>query len=222
LTSSITPLFNSRVIEGLAVTGEGRRRKRAPAKRHRRITRGRVLDAAERLFIEKGYRGTSVAEIAAAAGYTTGAIYSSFSGKDELFIAVSQRRFEWQMAAWREALASVTSPEDAAPVLTAALKRTMPEPAWTGAYYEFISYALRDDRLRERVAAWHRASIEMFEEGLADVGSSSPLPIERVAPIVRALMHGAAARAFIDQEADYAALFHDGVAVLLGAVKRGR
>jgi AcrR family transcriptional regulator len=50
--------------------------------------RQNVLDAAARLFAERGYHGTSVRDIAAVAGITPGAIYSHFASKTELLVAV--------------------------------------------------------------------------------------------------------------------------------------
>ncbi|MEN3792516.1 TetR family transcriptional regulator [Fulvimarina sp. MAC3] len=48
-------------------------------------TREAILDAAEDLFYEKGVAGTSLSQIAAAAGMTRGAIYWHFENKLELF-----------------------------------------------------------------------------------------------------------------------------------------
>lgn len=54
-------------------------------------TRNRILDAAEQVFHRKGVSHTSLAEIAAAAGVTRGAIYWHFNNKAELFDAMMQR-----------------------------------------------------------------------------------------------------------------------------------
>lgn len=54
----------------------------------RDFRRARVLDAARAVFSEKGLQGGSVRAIASAAGCTTGAIYSQFSGKEELYAGV--------------------------------------------------------------------------------------------------------------------------------------
>ena len=40
------------------------------------------------MFLRRGFHGASLDEISAEAGYTTGAVYSRFGGKDELFLAV--------------------------------------------------------------------------------------------------------------------------------------
>jgi AcrR family transcriptional regulator len=50
--------------------------------------RQEVLEAARELFFERGYRGTTIQEIAARAGYSKRTVYLDFLNKDELFIAV--------------------------------------------------------------------------------------------------------------------------------------
>ena len=54
-------------------------------------TRGRILDAAEAVFHEKGVAHASLAEIAEAAGVTRGAIYWHFKDKADLFEAMMDR-----------------------------------------------------------------------------------------------------------------------------------
>lgn len=55
-------------------------------------TRERVLDAAERLFAEQGYAGTSLRSIVAAAGVNLAAIHYHFRSKESLLEAVVVRR----------------------------------------------------------------------------------------------------------------------------------
>lgn len=50
-------------------------------------TRERLLQAAADVFAERGYDGTRVAEIAAAAGVSNGALYAHFGSKAELLVA---------------------------------------------------------------------------------------------------------------------------------------
>jgi TetR/AcrR family acrAB operon transcriptional repressor len=54
-------------------------------------TRSRLLDAAERLFQTKGVSGTTLADIATAAGATRGAVYHHFHDKADLFNAMMAR-----------------------------------------------------------------------------------------------------------------------------------
>ncbi|HVT42954.1 MAG TPA: TetR/AcrR family transcriptional regulator [Thermoanaerobaculia bacterium] len=50
--------------------------------------RREILDAAAGCFGRKGYRGTTVSEIARAAGYTPPTLYSYFTGKEEIYQAI--------------------------------------------------------------------------------------------------------------------------------------
>lgn len=56
-------------------------------------TKDRILDTGEQLFAEKGYAGTSVRSLAAAAEVDLGAIGYHFGSKAGLFAAILRRRF---------------------------------------------------------------------------------------------------------------------------------
>lgn len=65
---------------------------RQEARQERRAqTRTALLDAAERLWAEHGIRGASLDEIAARAGMTKGAVYSNFTSKTDLILALLER-----------------------------------------------------------------------------------------------------------------------------------
>src|SRR6478672_2563266 len=54
-------------------------------------TRTRLLDAAQRLFHDKGYASTSVADVLKEAGANSGSLYHFFPGKQDLLLAVLER-----------------------------------------------------------------------------------------------------------------------------------
>jgi len=54
-------------------------------------TRERLLDAAAKVIARDGYQGARLADVAREAGLTTGAIYSNFRDKQELFLAAFDR-----------------------------------------------------------------------------------------------------------------------------------
>jgi AcrR family transcriptional regulator len=56
-----------------------------------RATRAALLEAARRLFGERGYAATSTEDVVAAAGVTKGALYHHFGGKPDLFQAVFEQ-----------------------------------------------------------------------------------------------------------------------------------
>jgi AcrR family transcriptional regulator len=158
-----------------------------------------------------------VQDIAAAAGYTTGAIYSSFNGKDDLFLAVYRRRSEQQWRVWRETLETAKTSKDAPAAMGAALEKATFEPAWYAAVFEFYSYAGRHPELRHETAEIMRRMDAVMMEILSDVSSRSGLSLERLAPIVVGLIRGLAWTWFVDPDAADTTLFSDGVRVLIGA-----
>ena len=56
------------------------------------LTRRRLIDAAAEVFGEKGFRQAALIDVADRAGYTIGAVYSNFSSKDDLFLALMRER----------------------------------------------------------------------------------------------------------------------------------
>ena len=67
-------------------------RKRLTREESKELTRLRLIEAAERLFIRRGYDDASVEEISEMAGYSRGAFYSNFDSKEQVFLAVIDRR----------------------------------------------------------------------------------------------------------------------------------
>jgi len=87
----------------------------AAGSQHDEIT-NRLLDAAVAAFVEHGIDNAGVAAIARAAGVTTGAIYSRWSGKHEMMIAALDRVMSAELG---DAL--LTRPDISAPDLLAGL-----------------------------------------------------------------------------------------------------
>ena len=59
-------------------------------------SRQRVIDAAYALFLEQGYHGTSMRQIAEAAGLTLGGVYTHFDGKESIWEAVFMAKHPYQ------------------------------------------------------------------------------------------------------------------------------
>lgn len=62
--------------------------KRLTRAESRERTRTAIVDAAAKLFLRHGFGATSLEQVAEAAGYTIGAVYSNFDGKAALGSAV--------------------------------------------------------------------------------------------------------------------------------------
>lgn len=61
-----------------------------------------ILDCAERLFFSKGYKDTSVDDIANCAEYSKGTIYLYFKSKDEIFMYIFHRAISLMYKMFKE------------------------------------------------------------------------------------------------------------------------
>lgn len=61
-------------------------------------SRERIIQAAHRLFIQQGYHGTSMRQIAKKAGIALGGLYNHFDGKEDVFQAVYREHHPYKEA----------------------------------------------------------------------------------------------------------------------------
>ncbi|MFC3999300.1 TetR/AcrR family transcriptional regulator [Nocardiopsis sediminis] len=85
-------------------------------------TRGAILDAATRLFVEHGYAGVTVAEIAREAGAAVPTVYASTGGKGAILTILIEEGM--QSSASEEALAAVGRSSGPREALAAAARGT--------------------------------------------------------------------------------------------------
>lgn len=170
--------------------------RQAPRRKSRREarqeTRSRLLDAAHAVFTDKGYAAASVEEIALRAGYTRGAFYSNFTGKDDVFFALMDARMAERVAEVTKVMASA-SPLTVFSDLDAWSRqaRDDDELARLRLSAEFRAHALRNDAARRQLAArdetlrsaYVRAITALFEAA----GSPLPAPAADLAVLVQVL-----------------------------------
>ncbi len=66
--------------------------------------RGRILDAAVKVFARSGFHATRVSEVAKAAGVADGTIYLYFASKEELLVSLFEDRVDKLLSFMREEL----------------------------------------------------------------------------------------------------------------------
>jgi AcrR family transcriptional regulator len=186
----------------------------------RQQTRAQLLDAAERVFAREGLRGASVAAIAAEAGYSHGAIYSNFDGKEDLFLMLVEERIDARLArvyqAADTALSQGSEPLEAARRFVAMLQQ---ERDAVLLLVDFWNQAVRDQAAAVRFAERHarlRALIGRIVEGIArDQGVELTRPRDQVATALIALANGFAIESLADPTAAPDELFAHAIAALL-------
>jgi AcrR family transcriptional regulator len=202
----------------MSASEESPRRSRREARKEE--TRAELIEAAARVFARRGFHGASVEEIAREAGYSTGAIYWHFSGKDDLFLAV----YEDFAAGLARNLEEIFGrgegglPERARHAGDRWMDRVHTEPEFLILAHEFLVHAWRQPELRKafehRLAAVRLALTRVITEE-AEVERVVPgLPPEDLATVMRALGSALGLAKLADPEAVRDDLFGDVLALL--------
>jgi AcrR family transcriptional regulator len=113
-----------------------------------------VLQAAGQVFAERGFAAASLDQVAAAAGFTKGAVYSNFGSKDELFLALMTDEVARRVDVVESALRETTHLADALAAVGTELSRR--EATWQLLYLEFWQRAVRDPDVRRAFVASRR------------------------------------------------------------------
>lgn len=188
-------------------------------------TRERLLEAAAQVFARRGYQRASVDEIADEAGFSSGALYSNFAGKEDLFLALFERVIAEQVAGLADAVAGLPTVDararGGAREWMAFLDR---EPELVLLFMEFWSFAMRDPEVRPRLAARYADVREriglLIEDGMRELGLELTLPVAQLATAIDALADGLAFQRLADRHAVPDELFGNVLAALFaGAVR---
>jgi AcrR family transcriptional regulator len=190
-------------------------RQRLTREERQQQTRERLLDAALAVFSQRGYHATSVDEVAEAAGFSKGAVYSNFASKEELFLALLDRHFTHEMATW-----GTTPPQDASEPPRDFAESIQQARTWNLLLIEFLLYAIREERVRPQIATRLRVLNERLSEHLASIiaagGSTPPLPLPRLTWVINALGTGLSLHTYIDPDGYPPGLYEQAFTVLLG------
>ena len=188
-------------------------------------TRTALLDAASRVFARRGYHAAAVDEVAEEAGFSTGALYSNFDGKEDLFLALLQREIERQVAAVAAVVADrETLDERARGGAEYWIEFLDREPELVLLFMEFWAFAVRNPEVRSRFAARYaevRSSLaRIIDQGARELGVELARPPEQLAMAIDALADGFALQKLADPESVPDELFGDALAMLLEGARR--
>jgi AcrR family transcriptional regulator len=187
------------------------------------VTRERLLAAARSVFARRGFHGSSVEEIASEAGYSTGALYSNFDGKEDLFLVLMEHEIEEHA---REIAAAVADRASVAERAEGGARQWMTmierEPELLLLFMEFWAYGVRDPRVRPKVAARfaqvRQLLTNLITDGMRELSVELELPAEHLAVIIDALADGIARQKLADPDAVPDDLMGRALALLFSAV----
>lgn len=168
-------------------------------------TREQLIDAAARVFAQLGFEAASLDEVAAAAGYTKGAVYSNFKSKTDLLVALIERRIDNQADQYAQRLEG----QDLATMAHALEEQRgpgmEPDKQWVVLAVEFWLHAMRDERTRLLIAEQYERARTLVSDFLVASGYDADghealLSPRDMAIVIEALGTGLALQAALDPE----------------------
>jgi len=141
-------------------------RKRLTREESKDLTRLRLIEAAERLFIRRGFDDASVEEISEMAGYSRGAFYSNFDSKEQIFLAVIDRR---RPKALDDILQRVSEPLERITAVRNWFANQWRLKDFIALRMEFSRRAFRDRSVRTHLAQLFRQELETYSASVGGV-----------------------------------------------------
>jgi len=191
----------------MSTSDGGSRPRRSRQQERKAQTRVELVAAARTVFARRGFHGASLEQIAREAGYSTGAIYWHFSGKDDLFLAVFEDYATTRVREWEEIHehAEGDLPRRARAYADQWMERLRRDPEFMVLTLEFLVHAWRNPPLREafgdRAAFGRLALARVLEQDASAQGVVLPMAAEEIAGVLRELGSGLALAKLADPDA---------------------
>lgn len=152
---------------------------------------------------ERGLAAATLDQVAAAAGFTKGAVYSNFTSKDELFLALLHDQVTARVEGVQRALGDAPDLPSALAAVGRDLAR--PDPVGQLLFVEFWQRAVRDPEVRGPFVAFRRelrTRIAAVVDEVLHTRSAAPgWDADSLALVVMALANGLALEALPDPDA---------------------
>jgi TetR/AcrR family transcriptional regulator, transcriptional repressor of aconitase len=171
-------------------------RKRLTREESRAQTRATLIAVGREHFLRYGLGGAVAEKIAEDAGYSRGALYSNFDGKEELFLAVIREEHTRHSNAFQSIFKKEPSGKERLRRMRDAVADLVTDPDWIVLRAEFEAGALRNERIRQSFVEVHRQQIRDGAKLIRDLARSSEIhlnlkPNEFIVIIIN-LAHGLA------------------------------
>lgn len=139
--------------------------------------RAQMIEAAATVLAREGYESTSMKEIAAEAGVSSGLLHYYFGTKEELLAAVVSDLNAQVTGEWRAAVADVDDPlERVARGLRMAADKFSVRPEFWQLLFDMYAVGLKNPVIRERLQEMFADVISQFADEVRRIDSGMPIP----------------------------------------------
>jgi AcrR family transcriptional regulator len=178
-------------------------RKRLTRQESQARTRALLLEVAASEFLAHGYTGTSLERVAELAGFSKGAVYGNFAGKEELCLAVLENHFFAYLQKFvAEFAAGGTTIEDRLAVLERWFEILLTEEEWQLLAVEFAVQTRHNPKIQEQLAQREKmmraAVTTLLTQQIQQLGVKPVLPADQLGTVLVAVVGGIAVQRLID------------------------
>ena len=178
-------------------------RKRLTRQESQARTRALLLEVATTEFLAQGYAGTSLERVAELAGFSKGAVYGNFAGKEELCLAVLETHFFAYLQRFvSDFAAGGTTIEDRLAVLERWFEILLTEEEWQLLAVEFAVQTRHNRKIQEQLAQREKmmraAVTTLLTQQIRELGVKPLLPPDQLGTVLVAVVGGIAVQRLID------------------------
>ena len=141
------------------------------------LTRESLIATARDLFLADGYAATSLDRVALEAGFSKGAVYSNFAGKEELCMAVLDSIHQEQIEGVLSAFAKDTDLDGRIDAFVEWAREGLGRPRWTALEVEFAGIARQSPYVALELVKRNREITDALTELIAGVVRQENLDI---------------------------------------------
>lgn len=198
-----------------------RSRKRLTRQESQARTRARLLEVATAEFLAHGYNGTSLDRVAEEAGFSKGAVYGNFAGKEQLCLAVLETYFFAQLQKFViDFAAGGETIDERLAVLERWLELLLADEQWQLLALEFAVQTRHNPQIQQQLAERERmvrtAVTALLTQQIRQLGVTPALPPDQLGVVLVAVVGGIAVQRLIDPTIP-ASLLTDAVRALFRA-----
>ncbi|QGZ65344.1 TetR/AcrR family transcriptional regulator [Paraburkholderia acidisoli] len=156
------------------------------------LTRTKLVSVARTLFTRDGYAATSLDRIAEEAGFSKGAVYSNFDGKESLFLEVLDEHGKQSLAAILAALAGAGTIDEAIDAIAHWAEKSSRKGNWPSLILDYSRNAKPAATFRKSQEKVLRAQWGALGERLLALAGNTDLAAETVGALVFELTYAPA------------------------------
>ena len=153
-----------------------------------------ILEAATKVFTQRGFADARMDDIVAESGLSKGALYWYFDSKDAIIVGILDRVFNWEAAHLQEILKSEDSAQKKLEAFVeASLQDIVRMKPLMPIFFDFWTLSIRNKTINKAIKRYYQRFIDIVEPMIKlgiDQGEFRPIDVRETALALGALFEG--------------------------------